>query len=31
VRELQNQTGHSFYEWPLVVAKELVDNALDRS
>jgi hypothetical protein len=28
-RELQNQTGHSLYEWPLVVGKELVDNALD--
>jgi hypothetical protein len=28
-RELQNQTGHSIYEWPLVVGKELVDNALD--
>lgn len=28
-RELQNQTGHSFYDWPLVVGKELVDNALD--
>jgi DNA topoisomerase VI subunit B len=29
VRELQNQTGHSIYDWPLVVAKELIDNALD--
>lgn len=28
-RELTNQTGHSVYEWPLVVAKELIDNALD--
>ena len=28
-RELQNQTGHSVWEWPLVVAKELIDNALD--
>lgn len=28
-RELQNQTGHSVYEWPLVVAKELMDNGLD--
>jgi DNA topoisomerase VI subunit B len=28
-RELQNQTGHSLYEWPLVVGKELTDNALD--
>jgi DNA topoisomerase VI subunit B len=28
-KELQNQTGHSFYDWPLVVLKELMDNALD--
>ena len=28
-RELQNQTGHSVHEWPLVVVKELFDNALD--
>jgi hypothetical protein len=28
-RELQNQTGHSIYDWPLVVGKELIDNALD--
>jgi hypothetical protein len=28
-RELQNQTGHSVYEWPLVVVKELFDNGLD--
>ena len=28
-RELQNQTGHSAYDWPLVVLKELMDNALD--
>jgi hypothetical protein len=28
-RELQNQTGHSAQEWPLVVLKELTDNALD--
>jgi DNA topoisomerase VI subunit B len=28
-RELQNQTGHSVYEWPVVVLKELMDNALD--
>src|SRR5271166_6124053 len=28
-RELQNQTGHGIQEWPLVVLKELVDNALD--
>jgi DNA topoisomerase VI subunit B len=28
-RELQNQTGHSAHDWPLVVLKELMDNALD--
>jgi DNA topoisomerase VI subunit B len=28
-RELQNQTGHGVAQWPLVVLKELVDNALD--
>ncbi len=28
-RELQNQTGHSTDQWPLVVFKELMDNALD--
>jgi hypothetical protein len=28
-RELQNQTGHAVYDWPLVVGKELMDNALD--
>jgi DNA topoisomerase VI subunit B len=28
-RELQNQTGHSVGDWPLVVLKELMDNALD--
>src|SRR5262249_37435757 len=28
-RELQNQTGHSIYEWPLVVAKEHLENRLD--
>jgi DNA topoisomerase VI subunit B len=28
-RELQNQTGHSIYDWLLVVGKETVDNALD--
>jgi hypothetical protein len=28
-RELQNQTGHSDYQWLLVVLKELMDNALD--
>jgi DNA topoisomerase VI subunit B len=29
VRELNAQTGHSPAEWPLVILKELVDNALD--
>ncbi len=29
MRELQNQTAHSWHEWPLVALKELVDNALD--
>jgi DNA topoisomerase VI subunit B len=29
LRELQNQTGHSYDDWPLVVLKELMDNALD--
>jgi DNA topoisomerase VI subunit B len=28
-RELVNQTGHDIHEWPLVVLKELLDNALD--
>jgi DNA topoisomerase VI subunit B len=28
-RELQNQTGHSVWEWPLVVGKEVFDNSLD--
>jgi hypothetical protein len=28
-RELINQTGHDVFEWPMVVLKELVDNALD--
>jgi DNA topoisomerase VI subunit B len=28
-RELQNQTGHAVEDWPLVVLKEGVDNALD--
>jgi DNA topoisomerase VI subunit B len=28
-RELQNQTGHPVGEWPLVVGKEILDNALD--
>jgi hypothetical protein len=26
-RELVNQTGHDFTEWPLVVLKELIDNS----
>ena len=28
-RELENQTASSTYDWPLVVLKELFDNALD--
>jgi DNA topoisomerase VI subunit B len=28
-RELQNQTGHPVDDWPLVVLKEVMDNALD--
>ncbi|RDL51840.1 Type 2 DNA topoisomerase 6 subunit B [Ensifer sp. M14] len=28
-RELQAQTGHDVSDWPLVILKELVDNALD--
>jgi DNA topoisomerase VI subunit B len=28
-KELINQTGHAIAEWPLVVLKELLDNALD--
>jgi hypothetical protein len=28
-KELTTQTGHAVGEWPLVVVKELVDNALD--
>ena len=28
-RELVNQTGHDVFEWPLVILKELTDNALD--
>ena len=28
-KELTAQTGHAPEEWPLVIAKELVDNALD--
>jgi DNA topoisomerase VI subunit B len=29
LRELQNQTGHSAFEWLTVLFKELMDNALD--
>ena len=29
LRELQIQTGHSVYDWLLVILKEFVDNALD--
>jgi DNA topoisomerase VI subunit B len=28
-KELVNQTGHAIADWPLVIAKELIDNALD--
>ena len=28
-KELVAQTGHQVAEWPLVVVKELIDNALD--
>jgi DNA topoisomerase VI subunit B len=28
-RELVNQTGHAEFQWPLVIVKELTDNALD--
>jgi hypothetical protein len=28
-KELVTQTGHEVREWPLVIAKELLDNALD--
>jgi DNA topoisomerase VI subunit B len=28
-RELVNQTGHDYPQWPLVVLKELLDNSLD--
>ena len=31
LRELINQTGHDVWEWPLVVLKELTDNALDEA
>jgi hypothetical protein len=26
LRELQNQTGHDVWDWPLVVLKELFDQ-----
>jgi DNA topoisomerase VI subunit B len=29
IRQLQNQTGHSVHDWPLVVLKEFMDNGLD--
>jgi len=29
IKELQNQTAHSVYEWPRVIAKEALDNALE--
>src|SRR5829696_1455916 len=29
IRELQAQTGHEVGEWPLVILKELLDNAID--
>ncbi len=29
VKELIAQTGHQSYEWPRVIAKELVDNGID--
>ena len=28
-RELINQTGHHEYDWPFVIAKEMIDNGLD--
>jgi DNA topoisomerase VI subunit B len=28
-KELINQTGHAVAEWPLVILKELIDNAID--
>ena len=28
-KELTTQTGHNVVEWPLVIVKELIDNALD--
>jgi DNA topoisomerase VI subunit B len=29
LRELENQTGHQVWDWPLVALKELFDNSLD--
>jgi DNA topoisomerase VI subunit B len=29
VKELTAQTGHGPFDWPIVIVKELVDNALD--
>jgi DNA topoisomerase VI subunit B len=29
MKELVTQTGHGVIDWPLVIAKELIDNALD--
>jgi DNA topoisomerase VI subunit B len=29
LRELEKQTGHDATDWPVYVAKELIDNALD--
>jgi DNA topoisomerase VI subunit B len=29
IKELQNQTAHSVFEWPLVIAKEVADNGID--
>src|SRR6516225_6217974 len=29
VKELTAQTGHEPFDWPIVIVKELVDNALD--
>lgn len=29
MRELVNQTGHAIEEWPLVILKETIDNAVD--
>src|SRR5258708_769986 len=31
VAELVKQTGHPVADWPLVIVKELVDNALDEA